>query len=102
MKVGRGSTLTFTRDLPNIVPILFASVKFTCVRTQKLHDSGADPKGVLHRESDCIIIIIIIIIIVISITIVIFCCCFQHCVLILRNFRQYITIYLPWLQDGIV
>ena len=34
-KVERGSTFTFTRDLPYIVSILF-----TRVRTEKLRDSG--------------------------------------------------------------
>ena len=29
----RGSTFTFTRDLPYIVSILVTRVKFTCVRT---------------------------------------------------------------------
>ena len=33
VKVERGSTFTFMRDLPYIVSISFTSVKFTCVRT---------------------------------------------------------------------
>ena len=35
----RGSTLTFTCDLPYNVSILFTRVKFTYVRTEKLHGS---------------------------------------------------------------
>ena len=35
VKVWRGSTFTFTRDLPYIASILFSRVKFTCVRTEK-------------------------------------------------------------------
>ena len=33
VKVERGSTFTFTRDLSYIVSILFTRVKFKCVRT---------------------------------------------------------------------
>ena len=45
VKVERGSTFTFTRDLPYIVSISFTRVKFTCVRTEKLCDSGNPPLG---------------------------------------------------------
>ena len=41
VKVERGSTFTYTRDLPYIVSILFSRVKFSCVRTEKLCDSGS-------------------------------------------------------------
>ena len=40
VKVERGSTFTFTRDLPYIV-----SISFTRVRTEKLCDSGNPPLG---------------------------------------------------------
>ena len=40
VKVERSSTFSFTRDLPYIVSILLTRVKFTCVSTQKLRDSG--------------------------------------------------------------
>ena len=33
VKVDRGLTFTFTRNLPYIVSVLFARVKFTCART---------------------------------------------------------------------
>ena len=39
VKVERGSTFTFTRDLPYIVSILF-----TRVRTEKSRDSGNPPQ----------------------------------------------------------
>ena len=35
VKVCRGSTFTFTRDLPYIASILFTRAKFTCVRAEK-------------------------------------------------------------------
>ena len=41
VKVEQGSTFTFTRDLPYIVSISFTRVHFTCVRTEKLRDSGS-------------------------------------------------------------
>ena len=40
VKVEPRSTFTFTHDLPYIASILFTQVKFTCVRTEKLRDSG--------------------------------------------------------------
>ena len=43
VKVEGGSTITFTRDRPYIASILFTRVKFTWVRTEKLHDSGNPP-----------------------------------------------------------
>ena len=43
VKVEQGSTFTFTRDLPYIVSISFTRVYFTCVRTEKLRDSGSEP-----------------------------------------------------------
>ena len=43
VKVERGSTLTFTRGLSHIASILFTRVKFSCVRTEKLRDSGNQP-----------------------------------------------------------
>ena len=43
VKVERGSTFTFMRDLPYIVFLSFTRVKFTCVRTRKLRDSGNQP-----------------------------------------------------------
>ena len=55
VRLERGSTLTFTRDAPYIVSILFTRVKFTCVRTCKLRDSGNPPllhsshfRGLIH------------------------------------------------------
>ena len=44
VKVERGSTFNFMRDLPNIASILFARVKFTCVRMHnQLRDSDNPP-----------------------------------------------------------
>ena len=43
VKVERGSTFTFSRDLPYIVSILFTRVNFTCIRTKKIRDSGNQP-----------------------------------------------------------
>ena len=43
VKVERGSSLMFTRDLPYFAYILLTRVKFTCVRTEKLRDSGNRP-----------------------------------------------------------
>ena len=40
VKVERGSTFAFTRDLPYIVFISFTRVKFTYVSTLKLRNSG--------------------------------------------------------------
>ena len=37
VKLERGSTFTFTRDLPYIVSILFTRVKLTCVRAENLN-----------------------------------------------------------------
>ena len=51
VKVERGSTLTYTRDLPYIVPILFARVKFTRVRTEKLRDSGNPPLKLISTNA---------------------------------------------------
>ena len=42
-KVEPRSTFTFTRGLSYITSILFTRVKFTCVRTRKLRDSGNPP-----------------------------------------------------------
>ena len=42
-KVEQGSFLTCRRDLRNIVSILFTCVKVSCVRTEKLRDSGNPP-----------------------------------------------------------
>ena len=38
-KVEPRSTFTFTRGLSNIASMLFTRVNFTCVRTEKLHNS---------------------------------------------------------------
>ena len=43
VKVERGSTFTFPRDLPYIVSILFTRVNFTCIRTKNFRDSGNQP-----------------------------------------------------------
>ena len=43
VKVERRSTFTFTRGLSYIACISFTLVKLTCVRTQKLRDSGNQP-----------------------------------------------------------
>ena len=43
VKVERGSTFTYTRDLPYIISILLTHVKFTCARKKKLRDSGNPP-----------------------------------------------------------
>jgi len=45
VQVVQGFTLTFTRSLSymHITSILLARVKFTCVRTCKLRDSGNPP-----------------------------------------------------------
>ena len=43
VKVERGSTFTFTRDLPYIASVIFTRVKITCARTKKLRDSGNQP-----------------------------------------------------------
>ena len=43
VKVERGSSLMFTRDPPYFASILLTRVKFTCVRTEKLRDSGNPP-----------------------------------------------------------
>ena len=43
VKVERRSTFTFTRGLSYIACTSFTLVKFTCVRTQKLRDSGNQP-----------------------------------------------------------
>ena len=40
VKVEPRSAFTFTHGLPYIASILFTPVKFTCVRTEKLRDSG--------------------------------------------------------------
>ena len=37
VKLERGSTFTFTCDLPYIVSILFTRVKLTCVGAENLH-----------------------------------------------------------------
>ena len=49
VKVERGSTLTFMRDLPYNVSILFTRVKFMCVRTEKLRDNRNPPFRRLSR-----------------------------------------------------
>ena len=51
VKVERGSTFTYTRDLPYIVSILFMRVKFTCVRTEKLCDSGNPPLRLISTDA---------------------------------------------------
>ena len=43
VKVERGSSLMFTRDLSYFASILLTRVKFTCLRTEKLRDSGNPP-----------------------------------------------------------
>ena len=43
VKVERGSTFTFTRDLPFIASILFTRVELTCLRTEKQRDGGNPP-----------------------------------------------------------
>ena len=43
VKVERGSTFSFTHDLRDIAPILFTRVKFTCLLTEELRDSGNQP-----------------------------------------------------------
>ena len=43
VNVEQGSTFMFTRDLPYIVSSSFTRVYFTCVRTEKLRDSGSQP-----------------------------------------------------------
>ena len=42
-KVELLSIFTLTRGLSYIVSILFTRVNFTCVRTEKLRDSGNQP-----------------------------------------------------------
>ena len=51
VKVERGSTFTYTRDLPYIVSILFTRVKFTCVRTEKLRGSGNLPLRLISTDA---------------------------------------------------
>ena len=46
VKVERGSTFAFTFGLSFIASILFARVKSTCVRMEKLRDSGNQPLAV--------------------------------------------------------
>ena len=43
VKVELPSIFTLTRGLSYIVSILFTRVNFTCVRTEKLRDSGNQP-----------------------------------------------------------
>ena len=43
VKVEPRSTFTFTRGLSYIASISFTRVNFTCVRTEKLRDSGNQP-----------------------------------------------------------
>ena len=43
VKIEGSSTLTFPRGLPYIVSILFTEVNFTCVRVEKLRNSGNQP-----------------------------------------------------------
>ena len=50
VKVERRSTFTFTRGLSYIACTSFTLVKFTCVRTQKLRDSGNQPRGLLNER----------------------------------------------------
>ena len=45
VKVERGSTFAFTRDLPYIAFISLTCVKFTYVSTLKLHNSGNQRLG---------------------------------------------------------
>ena len=51
VKVERGSTFTYTRDLPYIVSILFTRVKFTCLRTEKLRGSGNPPLRLISTDA---------------------------------------------------
>ena len=46
VKVERGSTFAFTFGLSYIASILFTRVKLTCVRMEKLRDSGNQPLAV--------------------------------------------------------
>ena len=52
VKVERGSTFTFARDLSYIVAILFRRAKFKCVPTYKLCNSGNPPlsESVPYRQ----------------------------------------------------
>ena len=43
VQVKRGSTLTYTLDFPFNISILNTRVRFTCVRAEKLLDSGNPP-----------------------------------------------------------
>ena len=45
VKVEPRSTFTFTRTLLYIAFNPFTHAHFTCVRTEKLHDSGNPPQG---------------------------------------------------------
>ena len=59
VKVDRGSTFAFTRDLePCIASTLFTRAKFAYGRTSKLRDSGNQPLGLskyvyYHNETTC-------------------------------------------------
>ena len=50
VKVEPRSTFTFTRTLLYIAFNPFTHVNFTCVRTEKLHDSGNPPQGKKKSE----------------------------------------------------
>ena len=50
VKVEPRSTFTFTRALLDIAFNPFTQVNFTCVRTEKLHDSGNPPQGKKKTE----------------------------------------------------
>ena len=43
VKVERGSTFTLTRGLSYIASILSTHINVTCIRTEKLRDSGNKP-----------------------------------------------------------
>ena len=52
VKVERGPTFTFTRDLPYIVSILFTRVKFTCVYVRKNYGTVEIRRLKLHNYFD--------------------------------------------------
>ena len=49
VKVEPCSTFTFTLGLSYIVAVSFTHVNFTCVRTEKLRDSGNQPKLISYQ-----------------------------------------------------
>ena len=44
VKVERGSTFRLTRGVSYIASISFTHINFTCIRTEKLRDSGNKPQ----------------------------------------------------------